>query len=56
MKISSKQVVMLITLLQSSLSKNVVGYLCYTAEQRRCLLDEIINQQSDSPKEMEVEE
>ena len=53
MKLSEKQAVMLITLLQSSLEKNVVGYLCYDFPTRSALLNEIINQQDESLIQLE---
>lgn len=45
MKLTQKQALQLFTLLQSSLSMNVVGYLCYNTEQRTMILNEIIDQQ-----------
>lgn len=45
MKLTQKQALQLFALLQSSLEKNVVGYLCYGWEARSQLLNEIIDQQ-----------
>lgn len=47
MKLTQQQAFQLLALLQSSLSKNVVGYLCYDLEQRTQLLNEIITQQDN---------
>lgn len=47
MKLTQRQAMQLMALLQSSLSKNVVGYLCYDIKQRTVLLNEIINQQDN---------
>ena len=51
MKLTDKQALQLVVLLQSSLSKEVVGYLCYDYATRAKLLESIINQQDaeDSP-------
>jgi len=46
MKISSRQAHILTALLQSSLTQNVIGYLCFDHKQRQELLDDILNQQS----------
>ena len=45
MKLTNKQAQQLVALLQSSLEKNVVGFLCYDIETRASMLNEIINQQ-----------
>lgn len=47
MKLTQQQIVRLVILLQSSLSKNVVGYLCYDFQQRTEMLNEIIQQQDN---------
>ena len=45
MKLSSKQASQLVMLLQSSLEKNIVGYLCYDYDTRHAMLTEILHQQ-----------
>lgn len=47
MRITQKQAFLLVSILQSSLTKNVVGYLCYDQKTRADLLNEIANQQGD---------
>lgn len=47
MVITEKQALTLIMLLINSLSKEVVGYLSLSIEQRARLLSEILNQQND---------
>lgn len=48
MILSDKPAHLLVTLLESSLSKDVVGYLNISFEDRACLLNEIINQQDNT--------
>lgn len=55
MKITQKQLFLLVHLLQDSLSKNVVGYLSTSQETRSRLLNDIINQQ-DNNKLLEIKE
>jgi len=45
MILTERQKMFLFTLLKDTLTKNVVGYLCYSPEDRVKMLDEIINQQ-----------
>ena len=47
MKLTQKQAMQLVILLQSSLSKNILGYLCYNVDDRALLLSNIMNQQDD---------
>jgi hypothetical protein len=47
MKITEKQILQLIILLHSSLTKNVIGYLCISHEDRQKLLNDIVAQQSE---------
>jgi hypothetical protein len=54
MKISDKQAHQLVALLQSSLEKNVVGYLCYDIDTREAMLNEIISQQDQELVELNV--
>ena len=53
MILSEKQAQMLVFLLQSSLSKNVVGYLCYDIKQRTKLMNDIVNQQNETLLDLE---
>lgn len=55
MKITEKQVLMLFALLQSSLEKDIEGYLIYNFEQRVALLKVIVKQQSDKAKDIKDE-
>ncbi len=48
MILSEKQSQQLMQVLQDTLSKNVVGYLTTSSEYRTRLLNEILNQQSDT--------
>jgi len=47
MKISEKQLLFLFHLLTDTLTKNVLGYLSTTHEDRNRMLNEIINQQDE---------
>ena len=47
MILTDKQAHLLLHLLQDTLTKNVVGYLSTTHEQRNDLLNDILNQQED---------
>ena len=53
MKISERQVSQLIQILQDTLTKNIVGYLAVSHENRTALLNEIIFQQSKELKDIE---
>lgn len=55
MKVTEKQLSMLINLLNSSLNMDVQGYLCYDFETRKELLQVITNQQSDNIVEVKPE-
>jgi len=52
MKISNHQAQLLVSLLQSTLSKNLVGYLSISFEDREKLLNEILSQQSREVNEI----
>ncbi len=55
MKLSNKQAHQLVALLQSSISKNVIDYLCYPFEQRLEMLNIILDQQDHEVVELKVD-
>ena len=52
-KLTNRQAMILIHVLQDTLTKNVVGYLSTTQDCRNALLNEIINQQDDKILKLE---
>jgi len=52
MKISEKQLMLLMHILQDSLKMNISGYLSTSCEVRNDLLNQLLNQQSEELKEV----
>lgn len=53
MILTEKQAQFLVHLLQDTLTKNVIGYLSTTSEFRSQLLNEILNQQTTIPIQLD---